>query len=40
MLLDEVDDGHWAVVLEEPVSRWTRVMNSLGLVWMTLGETV
>lgn len=23
-----------------PVSRWTRVMNSLGLMWMILGDTV
>ncbi|KAJ0615252.1 hypothetical protein HanIR_Chr02g0071991 [Helianthus annuus] len=23
-----------------PVKRWTRVMNSLGFVWITFGETV
>lgn len=26
--------------LEAPVRRWTSDMNSLGFVWMTLGETV
>lgn len=26
-------------VLLGPVSRWTRVMKSLGFVWMILGET-
>jgi len=38
--LEEVDVDEQVEVDEEPVRRWTRVMKSLGFVWITFGDSV